>query len=79
MALLSKTVTSPSWMAGTLPFGLTRQEGGVELLAAARVHRHGLVGQTRLLEEQRDLGRVGREVVVVADHPRRPPSAFGFS
>ena len=39
MALLSKTVASPSTIAGVLPFGLIGQERGLVLLALARVDR----------------------------------------
>ena len=68
MALLSNTVTSPSTMAGTLPLGLTARKAGVELLALAGVDGNGLVGQAGLLEEQGDLGRVGRAVEVELEH-----------
>jgi hypothetical protein len=39
--------------------GIDGEEGGLELVAYARVDRNCLVGETRLLEEQGDLGRIG--------------------
>ncbi len=53
---------------GELAVGVQRPEARGMLLALARIDRHGLVVEPRLLEEQRDLHRVGGEVVVEGDH-----------
>ena len=68
MALLSNTVASPSTMAGTLPLGLMARIGRVELLALAGIDGMRLVGQAGLLEEQRDLGGIGRAVEIELEH-----------
>ena len=78
MAVESKTLASlppgpsVSTIAGTLPFGLIALNAGVccsPLLVSTGI---GLVGQTRLLEEERDLRRVGRRMKIEADHGRLP-------
>ena len=51
-----------------LGVGIDRQELRRVLLALAGVDRHQLVGQRHLLQAERDLGRVRREVVVELDH-----------
>src|SRR4029453_14978733 len=53
---------------GNFPVGFDPQIVGRKLLALARINRNRLVRQGQLLEQQRDLHWVGREVEVELDH-----------
>src|SRR2546426_5313186 len=67
--------TSWSTIAGIFWFGLIAVKGGRELLLFLQVHRDYLVGQTELLERDRDLPAVRRRPRVEVDHLQDPPAA----
>jgi hypothetical protein len=48
------------------------EEFRLELLALADIHRHDVVGQPGLLEEDRDLVPIGRGPIVEVDHRHVP-------
>ncbi len=74
MALLSNTLMPSSSIAGTLAFGLIGEIFRLELVALAGVDGDRLVGKAGFLEEERDLGRVGRSVEVEFEHSEFSPT-----
>ena len=72
MALESNTLTPSSSIAGTLAFGLTARYSGLNWSPARVSTGDRLIGDAGFLEEERDLGRVGRSVEVEFEHENSP-------
>ena len=73
MALLSNTLMPSSSIAGTLAFGLTARYSGLNWSPSRVSTATGSIGEAGFLEEERDLGRVGRSVEVEFEHLENLP------
>ena len=72
MALESNTNTPSSSIAGTLPFGLTLRNSGLNWSPLRVSTGTELAGQAGFFQEQRDLVRVRRAVEVEFEHRASP-------